>query len=403
MPAKAGIRSSQNIMPTFLNAMWLPWHGLHVNPPEILEQWGNFVSWEHIVGTGAYMIKEYAPGSYISYAKNPNYWAMDPVFPGYKLPYADELKGLIIEDAGTRLAAFRTGQVDWIREVPAKDAQAILERNPEVKYLKVRGWDGFHLSMNQKVPPFEKLEVRKALQMSIDRETIAKGYFKGFASPRIVGIYDGYVLPWIESYDEWPDEGLKAEYTYNPERAKQLLDEAGLPVGSDGFRFKAIYELAPGWHGMDPGYARVIKSYFAEVGVDLEIKTMSQNELLDIVQNGRNNLTWAERGGFWPNPAPCQAGPSSDSANNSANVNDAFFDDLCQRAEKADTMEEMRRLAREADFYVLKNHWVIAGVTGQNVRMWWPWLGGANGEYLLRGRPGFDVVSRYWIYQDMKK
>ena len=91
MPAKAGIRSSQNIMPTFLNAMWLPWHGLHVNPPEILEQWGNFVSWEHIVGTGAYMIKEYAPGSYISYAKNPNYWAMDPVFPGYKLPYADEL------------------------------------------------------------------------------------------------------------------------------------------------------------------------------------------------------------------------------------------------------------------------------------------------------------------------
>ena len=162
MPAKAGIRSSQNIMPTFLNAMWLPWHGLHVNPPEILEQWGNFVSWEHIVGTGAYMIKEYAPGSYISYAKNPNYWAMDPVFPGYKLPYADELKGLIIEDAGTRLAAFRTGQVDWIREVPAKDAQAILERNPEVKYLKVRGWDGFHLSMNQKVPPFEKLEVRKA-------------------------------------------------------------------------------------------------------------------------------------------------------------------------------------------------------------------------------------------------
>ena len=203
MPAKAGIRSSQNIMPTFLNAMWLPWHGLHVNPPEILEQWGNFVSWEHIVGTGAYMIKEYAPGSYISYAKNPNYWAMDPVFPGYKLPYADELKGLIIEDAGTRLAAFRTGQVDWIREVPAKDAQAILERNPEVKYLKVRGWDGFHLSMNQKVPPFEKLEVRKALQMSIDRETIAKGYFKGFASPRIVGIYDGYVLPWIESYSGW--------------------------------------------------------------------------------------------------------------------------------------------------------------------------------------------------------
>ena len=139
-------------MPTFLTQVWRPWHGTQINPPEILEQWGNFVSWEHVVGTGPYMIKEYASGSHITYAKNPNYWAMDPVFPGYKLPYADEIKGIIIEDAGTRLAAFRTGQVDWIREIPSKDAPAIIKKNPEVKYLNVLGAPGMHLAMNQKGP-----------------------------------------------------------------------------------------------------------------------------------------------------------------------------------------------------------------------------------------------------------
>ena len=391
-------------MPTFLTQVWRPWHGTQINPLEILEKWGNFVSWEHVVGTGPYMIKEYASGSHITYVKNPNYWAMDPVFPGYKLPYADEIKGIIIEDAGTRLAAFRTGQVDWIREIPSKDAPAIIEKNPEVKYLNVLGAPGMHLAMNQKDPPFEKLKVRKALQMSIDRETIAKGYFKGFASTQIHGIYDGYRLPWIESYDEWPDEELKAEYTYNPERAKKLLDEAGLPVGSDGFRFKAIYELAPTWYGMDPGYARVIKSYFAEVGVDLEIKTLSQNELIDNMKNGSSHISWGQRGygGSAPDWA-CLAGPGSKSPTDSVSANDAHFDDLCESVAEADTLEEQRRLAREADFYVLKNNWVISSVTPQNVRMWWPWLGGANGEYMLQARPAFDVLSRYWIYKDMKK
>ena len=121
-------------------------------------------------------------------------------------------------------------------------------------------------------------------------------------------------------------------------------------------------------------------------------------------KNGSSHITWAYRGyrGNAPDWA-CLHGPGSKSSNNGVNPNDAFFDDLCESVAEADTLEEQRRLAREADFYVLKRHWVISSVTPTAVRMWWPWLGGANGEASLQARPAFDVLTRYWIDQDMKK
>ena len=94
----------------------------------------------------------------------------------------------------------------------------------------------------------EDIRVRKAMNMAIDRETIAAAYFKGWADPTIHGIYNAKLQPeWGTPFEEWPEQ-LQAEYTYNPEAANALLDEAGYERGADGFRLKTAYELSPEWY-----------------------------------------------------------------------------------------------------------------------------------------------------------
>ena len=84
-------------------------------------------------------------------------------------------------------------------------------------------------------PPFNDINVRRAMQMALDNETAATTYWKGFADPTphgMVGI-KGYYIP----FEEW-DEEVKQYYRYDPEAADKLLDEAGYPRGADGTRFR---------------------------------------------------------------------------------------------------------------------------------------------------------------------
>ena len=93
--------------------------------------------------------------------------------------------------------------------------------------------------------------------------------------------------------------------------------------------------------------------------------------MMDKIKNRSNNITANARGVITPYPGSraCFSGPASSSGDNTVSADDAFFDDLYKKAEEADTLEEQQRWARESDFYVLKNHWVISSVTPQNAWM----------------------------------
>ena len=110
-----------------------------------------------------------------------------------------------------------------------------------------------------RVPPFDDVRVRKAMQMALDVETIANTFYKGYASATPQGMVgaQGFYVP----FEEWPEEVKKA-YSYDPEGAEQLLDEAGYPRGADGTRFKTSARVLG-----SASYAEIAAAYWAEIGV----------------------------------------------------------------------------------------------------------------------------------------
>ena len=78
----------------------------------------------------------------------------------------------------------------------------------------------------------------------------------------------GYVTP----FEEWPDD-LKGYYTYDPERAEALLDEAGYPRGDNGVRFETVYgHLDRGDFDLD--YFQIVMEYLRAIGIDIEVEKL---------------------------------------------------------------------------------------------------------------------------------
>ena len=92
----------------------LDWNHMVMQPREVIEQYGNMSDWSKVVGTGPYMTGDVVPQVSISWVKNPNYWGYDEKYPENRLPYMDEMTGLIMDEVATILAGLRSGKIDFI-------------------------------------------------------------------------------------------------------------------------------------------------------------------------------------------------------------------------------------------------------------------------------------------------
>ena len=206
-------------------------------PPEVIRQDGDAKDWTKLVGTGPFMWTDWVQGTSLTYTKNPDYWGFDEKSPENRLPYVDEFKALIMPEEATRIAALRSGQLDVLGGplgfdlAPGPATEGLERTNPELKHFpwEFRGFNSAGFNMTE--PPFDDVRVRRAMQMALDLETVADTYFKGYAdaTPRgVVGTaHIGYAFP----IAEWSGE-IKGYYSYDPEGAERLLDEAGYPRGA---------------------------------------------------------------------------------------------------------------------------------------------------------------------------
>jgi len=372
-----------------------------VYPHEVVEKYGNMNDWHNSVGTGPFFLADYVRSSVMLFKRNPNYWQTDPVGlgKGNQLPYVDSVKALVIPDASTVQSAMRTGQIDTMMVGTLDTLNTLLQTAPDLvvsKYIPTNPMQIF-MRLNKPELPFSNIKVRQALSMAIDYDTIIKDLYQGeallpsFPIAPIPELKNAYV-----SLDEAP-EAVKELFTYNPDKAKQLLSDAGWP---DGFKTSVICVAA------SVDYLSVIKAMWEDINVELDIQT---------VEIGVMNSYWAARS-FPEMLYYLQASSGTYvrmlniygtgvgwnlSCVNDPKVNEARDETLQAFASGNDA--EVDRVHKALMPYALEQAWAIQTPSAYAYTVWWPWLKGYHGEQSPGICNGGRWVKYVWIDQTLKK
>ncbi len=244
--------------------------------PIIAHEWveqGDTDKWENAVGTGALVLTDFVSGTSLTFSRNPDYWGYDERYPENQLPYVDTVKNVAIPDMATTLATMRTGKIDMIIApgggLTWQQGITLSESNPEIEQGFLANL-GYGIDLRCDTEPFTDINVRKALQMAVDLKTIAQTHFGGVVDGTPCGVMAPLYKGWVYPYEEWLQE-LKDEYAYNPEEARRLLTEAGYP---DGFSTNCYAST-----GDDTELLEIMKAYFIDIGVDMEIRTIDGRRL----------------------------------------------------------------------------------------------------------------------------
>lgn len=350
---------------------------------------GKADDWRYAIGTGPWILDDYVSGSSTSWSRNPNYWAYDDRYPQNKLPYADNVRLLIIPDDATAIAALRTGKLDEIEAITSENAKSLAQTNPNLLQT-TRDGAGPAIEYRCDMKPFTDIRVRTALQMALDLDTIAKTFYDGVVEGTPVGLISYLYKDDVTPYEKWP-QSLKDQYAYNPEGAKKLLADAGYPTG---FKTNVV---VPSNQDMD--LMQIVKSYLENIGVDMEIRSMDPTSFAAFLKAWKHDQMSARIPGATAMPYAGYRGLSRRWSQNQSNYtrnNDAKYDAYVDAYSTSTDFAERQKIINEAGLYLLEQHWAIQLLPIVNFVVYQPWLKGFNGEIMLD-------YANYWINKSTNK
>ena len=224
--------------------------------PAALAQHGDDIGL-HPVGTGPYKVAEFNAGETLTLERYEQYHGTKPGI--------QRLVMRPVLEAAARIAALETGEADVIYDVPPVDVQR-LEGNADVQVIRRPSLRGYYIGLNLLRPVFEDPAVRQAVNYGVDKDSIIRALFFGYATKM-----DSPFAPDLFSYT-----GVKS-YDYDPEQAKQILTDAGWTPGADGVRQKGDVRLAgnlliaEGEYPQDIQVGQAVQSQLKELGMELEL------------------------------------------------------------------------------------------------------------------------------------
>jgi len=245
----------------FLNSIAMDGNGLV--SPAAAAKWGKDYR-NHPVGSGPFAFREYRARDQVILDANPDYWNGKPkvdhlVFKEYPEPQAAVL-------------ALKRGEMQILCDVSTQSIPAI-RSDPNLELLTQPGLTASGVALPVEVPPFDDKRVRQALNYAVDKEALNKGLFQGLAvtmtSPLPYGIWAF-------------DDSLKG-YPYDPEKAKQLLAEAGVKDLKVEF---LTYNSPRGYNPVGAALAVAIQGYMKKIGVDVEVRQMEVGAFISTVRAG---------------------------------------------------------------------------------------------------------------------
>lgn len=237
-------------------------------PKHLLAQYPNLnkVAFNSLpIGTGPFRIVRWIHGDHVELLANPNYFRGKPHLAGINVYY--------VPDESTRVAELRSHQTDLIIDLgPAPYAQ--LQGVSGVKTILVKAPAYDSIDYNLTHPPLDDLRVRQALSYAIDEAGIVRDVEHGTAQIATSDLSDFY----------WAYDPNVKGYPYDPQKAAQLLDQAGWKIGRGGIREKNGQPLSLQLvYGQGSEAAReigvIVQSDLRKIGVDVPIKTYTYQML----------------------------------------------------------------------------------------------------------------------------
>jgi peptide/nickel transport system substrate-binding protein len=221
------------------------------------------------IGTGPFKFVEWVRGDHITLAKFDDYHRKG-------IPYIDKVTFNFIGDPSAQIASLKAGDIDVIAYDVSPENALLLEKDPKFKVLNGYTTTKVILSTNNSRKPFNDVRIRRAMAHAIDRTALIKGAMSGYGVP--IG---SHMDPGNPYYID-----LTPYYPYNPEKAKQLLKEAGYADG-----FEAVIKLPERYV-----YARrsgeIIADMFSQVGIRLKIELTEWGQWIDrVFKNADYDLT----------------------------------------------------------------------------------------------------------------
>jgi peptide/nickel transport system substrate-binding protein len=286
------------------------------------------------VGSGPYVLDNAIVGSDYTFVRNEDYW-------GDELPY-DSVKFLVLTDETARVNALRSGQINaGVFTAPATAAE--LEAAGLEVLSQTLDWTGFVYfdrdgALN---PALADPRVREAITVSIDKEAILDTIGQGR------GELSDQIFPTSSlSYDEQWDENER--FAYDPDRARELLDEAGYAGG-----FTLNMPIGPVF---PPALYTTIEQNLEDVGITMTRTEFGPGQLIPALLGGKHEITYMTLAMFndW---TTIRQYIDADAPWNPFDSTDPELADLIGQFQRAADDDERSEIGKRINEYVVDNNW----------------------------------------------
>ena len=363
-------------------------------PKEVVD--AGATNWKNVNGTGPFVLADFVQGNSNTYAKNPIYWDREKIGgQDFKLPFVDKVVFHTIKDEATQYSLLRTAKLDILEPIRWSAIEELKKNAPALKWSKWLYMSGTFLAMRVDTKPFTDVRVRRALNMAVNKQEIVKSYYGGNAE---IFAYPQHP-DWIGFHEplETMPESIKELFTYNPQKAKKLLAEAGYP---NGFTFKVqVCACIPDHADLLP----LVAAYLEQVGVKVEIQPMEYAAFLSAMTSKTNAPGYFMDNGHTNPTASLRKSFVTAQVWNPSQWADPEFDRKMAVAYLERDEKKRQGLIREMTREIVDRAPYIWLPTPYMYTAWWPWVKNYGGELRAGAvRPG-PIYARMWVDQAMKK
>lgn len=284
------------------------------------------------LGSGQYKLTKYSPGQEVVFEANENYFRGAPT-----------VKNVIFKTTTetTNLPMLQQGETDMDEGISVSEdnVEALKEMGfVDINLLPNNGYG--YIAFNHKSKKFQDVKVRQALVYGLNRKEIVAGIYGPYAD----------VINIPESTVSWAHTNENIEtYDFDLEKAKQMLDEAGWKVGSDGIREKdgekfKINFSATADNPVVDALLPIMTQNYKELGIEIVAETLDFNAIMDKANTGDFDMFFAAWG---LTPDPDNTVYITNGAQNDIGYSNAKVDELMAKGKKTLDIEERKKIYKE--------------------------------------------------------